>query len=90
MAARELGPLAVFAGELVTDAVEELDVALLRVLLEGGDEGPRHGTGCLGSNGCVGSDDELAGVSVMWEPKIAQKEMRLSSMGEAIAEKSSP
>lgn len=40
VAARELGPLAVFAGELVADAIEELDVALLRVLLQGGDESP--------------------------------------------------
>lgn len=60
MAARKLGPLAVFAGELVADAVEELDVALLRVLLQGRDEGPRHGAGCLGGNGRVGSDDEVS------------------------------
>jgi hypothetical protein len=60
VAARELGPLAVFAGELVADAVEELDVALLRVLLQGGDEGPRHGSRCLGGNGCVGSVCEVS------------------------------
>jgi hypothetical protein len=31
-----------------------LDVALLRVLLHGGDEGPGHGAGGLGGDGCVG------------------------------------
>lgn len=60
MAARELRPLGVFAGELVADAVEELDVALLRVLLQGGDEGPGHGAGCLGGNGCIGSEMEVS------------------------------
>lgn len=40
-------------GQLVTDAVEELDVALLGVLLEGGDEGPRHSAGGLEADACV-------------------------------------
>ena len=43
MAAAQLRLLGVLALELLTDAVEQLDVALLRVLLEGGDEGPGHG-----------------------------------------------
>lgn len=40
MAARELGFLGVACGQFVADAVEELDVALLRVFLEGRDKGP--------------------------------------------------
>lgn len=40
MAAAQLRPLRILGGELVSNVVEELDVALLRVLLHGGDEGP--------------------------------------------------
>lgn len=40
VAARQLWPLAVFPCQLVADAVEQVDVALLGVLLQGGDEGP--------------------------------------------------
>lgn len=40
MTARELRFLTVACCQFVADAVEELDVALLRVLLEGRDEGP--------------------------------------------------
>jgi hypothetical protein len=38
VAAAQLWLLVVFAFELVANAVQELHVALLRVLLEGGDE----------------------------------------------------
>jgi hypothetical protein len=40
MTAAELGLLAVFALQLVADAVEQLHVALVWILLEGVDEGP--------------------------------------------------
>lgn len=40
MTAAELRLLSIFRGKDVTDAVEELDVALLGVLLHGGYEGP--------------------------------------------------
>ena len=59
MATRELGLLGVAGLQLVADAVEQLDVALLRVLLEGGDEGPGHGARCLGGDGGVGTAGEV-------------------------------
>lgn len=40
MTAAELGLLGEFAVELVSNAVEELDVALVGVLLQAADEGP--------------------------------------------------
>jgi hypothetical protein len=55
VAARQLRLLRVLLGQLVTNAVEELDVALLRVLLQSADKGPGHGSSGLGSNGCVGT-----------------------------------
>jgi hypothetical protein len=55
MATRQLRPLGVARGQLVADAVEQLDVALLRVLLERRDKGPRHGARGLGCDGGVGS-----------------------------------
>lgn len=54
MAAGELRSLGVLARELVADVVEQLDVALLGVLLQGCYEGPRHGTRRLSSNRRVG------------------------------------
>lgn len=42
MAAAELRFLRVFRGQLVSDAVEQLHVTLLRILLESRDERPRH------------------------------------------------
>ena len=54
MAAGELRLLRVFGSELVTDAVQQLDVALLGVLLHSGDEGPGHGAGSLCGNSCIG------------------------------------
>ena len=53
MAAAQLRPLGILCGELVSDAVEELDVALLRILLHGGDECPRHGARRLSSDICI-------------------------------------
>jgi hypothetical protein len=40
MAAAQLWLLCIFSGKLVSDAVKELDVALLRILLHGGDKSP--------------------------------------------------
>lgn len=40
MAAAQLRLLRILCGELVSDAVKELDVALLGILLHGGDKGP--------------------------------------------------
>lgn len=47
VAAGELRFLCVFCSELVSDAVEQLDVALLGVLPESRDKGPGHGTSSL-------------------------------------------
>lgn len=55
MAARELRLLRILGLEDVTDAIEQLDVALLPVLLERRDEGPRHGTRGLRCDGGVGA-----------------------------------
>lgn len=55
MTARQLRPLRVPRVQLVADAVEELDVALLRVLAQGVDEGPGHGARRLGPDGHVGA-----------------------------------
>jgi hypothetical protein len=55
VAARELWFLRISRGQFVADAVQKSDVALLRVLLEGGDESPRHGARGLRSNGGVRS-----------------------------------
>lgn len=62
--ARELWLLGILLLELVADRVEQLDVALVRVLLEGLDKGPGHGTGGLRSNGCVGTVGEIL---LAWE-----------------------
>lgn len=55
MAARELGLLGVAGLQLVADAVEQLHIALLRVLFERRDKGPGHGARSLGGDGRVGS-----------------------------------
>ena len=58
VATGKLRPLCVFGGELVTNAVQQLNVALLRILLQRGNEGPRHGTSCLRSNRGIGPVDK--------------------------------
>jgi hypothetical protein len=40
MTAAQLRLLCILCGELVSNAVKELDVALLRILLHGGNKGP--------------------------------------------------
>lgn len=53
MAAAQLRLLCVLALELVADAIQELDVTLLRVLLQGSDKRPGHSPGSLPTNSCV-------------------------------------
>ena len=53
MAAAQLRLLRVLALELVADGIEQLHVALLRVLLERSDEGERHGARGLARDLCV-------------------------------------
>lgn len=47
VATGELRLLCIFCSELVSDAVEQLDVALLGVLPESRDKRPGHGTSSL-------------------------------------------
>lgn len=65
MATGQLGPLGVLPCQLVTDAIKQLDVALLRVLPERGHEGPRHGACGLGGDGRVGSMSCAVRVSIL-------------------------
>lgn len=51
--AAQLRFLRILGRQLVTNAVEQLHVALLRVLLERGDERPGHGAGGLTADGSV-------------------------------------
>jgi hypothetical protein len=53
MTAAELRFLSILSSELVADAVEQLHVALLRVLLHRCDEGPRHSARSLSSDGGI-------------------------------------
>ena len=50
----QLGFLVVLALELVADAVQQLDVALVGVLAQGGDEGPTHCARGLAADAGVG------------------------------------
>lgn len=50
MAAAQLRLLRILALELVPDAVQQLHIALLWVLLQRRDKGPGHGTGSLTTN----------------------------------------
>lgn len=53
MAAAQLRLLRVLGLEFVTNAVEELDVALLWILLKSRHKSPRHGSSSLASDVCV-------------------------------------
>lgn len=55
MAAAQLRLLLVFPFELFADAVEQLHVALLRVLFQRRDERVRHGARSLATNLSVGT-----------------------------------
>lgn len=56
VAAGKLRLLSIFCSQFVSDAVEQLDVALLRVLLESRNKGPGHGTSGLRSDSSVGTE----------------------------------
>jgi hypothetical protein len=56
MTAAQLRLLLVLALKLITDAVQQLDIALIGVLAQRCDECPRHGTRGFAANGCVGTD----------------------------------
>ena len=53
MTAAQLRLLGIFGFQFISDAVQQLDVALLGVLLQGGDEGPAHCAGGLACDGGV-------------------------------------
>ena len=53
MAAAQLWLLRVLAFEFVSDTVKQANIALLRVLLQRGDERPRHGARGLSGDLCV-------------------------------------
>lgn len=53
MTAAELRLLRILGLELITNTIEQLDVALLGVLLEGRNERPRHGSCSLARDVCV-------------------------------------
>jgi len=63
MTTAQLRLLGILALELGADAIEQLDIALARVLAQRGDKGPRHGPGGLAANGCIGAVGEQARVS---------------------------
>ena len=54
MTARKLWLLSILRLENITDAVEQLDIALLGVCLDSRNECPGHGTSGLGVDGSVG------------------------------------
>lgn len=72
--ARQLRPLLVTRRELVPNAVEQLHVALLRVLLQSRDEGPRHGTSRLVGDGGIRSVEKGMRVSGRF-PRGSQRAM---------------
>lgn len=53
MAAAQLRLLCILALELVADAVQQLHVALLGILLQGSDKRPGHSPSSLASDICV-------------------------------------
>ena len=48
--------LSILGGKFVSDAVEQLDVALLGILFQGVYKGPGHGPSGLGGDGGIGSE----------------------------------
>lgn len=53
MAAAQLRLLCILALEFVADAVKQLHVALLGILLQGSDKGPGHSPSSLAGDSCV-------------------------------------
>jgi len=60
MTTAQLGLLAIFPLELIADAIEQLDVALVRVLLKTVDEGVRHCACSFALDGGIGPETMLA------------------------------
>jgi len=60
MTAAQLRLLLVFAFQLLSDAVEQLYVALVWILLQAGNESPRHGSRSLTSDIRVGSVPQIS------------------------------
>lgn len=75
VAATQLWLLSIFCSKLVSNTVEQLDVALLWVLLHGLDESPRHGTCGLCSNGSIGTRRGLASYHARRKSKRFQFEI---------------
>lgn len=59
MAAAQLRLLCILALELVANAVQQLHVALLGILLQGSDKCPGHSPGSLASDICVLTVSEM-------------------------------
>jgi len=66
MTARQLRLLGILGLKHITDAVEQLDIALLGVRLESRDESPGHGTRGLGRDSCVGTAELNESVSLTY------------------------
>lgn len=54
MTATQLRLLTVLALQLITNAVQQLHIALIRILLKRVDESPRHGASRLAGDVCIG------------------------------------
>lgn len=68
--ATQLWLLIVLALELVADAVEQLHVALVGVLLERRDESVGHGARSLTCNVGIGSDDDRVSIVHLFAPTM--------------------
>lgn len=69
MTAAELRLLRVLGLELITNTIEQLDVALLGVLFEGRNERPRHGSCSLARDVCV-LPVIITCISQVWYPDV--------------------
>ena len=78
MTARKLRLLRVLLFENVADAVEELDVTLLGILLQGGDEGVGHGAGRLCVDGGVGPGSSVSAIvqSPIGKTRVLKKQRK--------------
>ena len=65
MTARKLRLLRVSLCKFIANTVEQLYVALLWILLECGDERPRHGTSSLSLDACIRPVVEVSSVEVL-------------------------
>jgi hypothetical protein len=67
MTAAQLRLLLILALELLANAVEQLDVALIWVLAQSRDKGPGHGARGFAANRRVGTVISLATLQISWE-----------------------